>query len=354
LAALFTSLTLRELKFRHRIFVSPMCQYSARDGLAGDWHLVHLGSRAVGGAALVMTEATAVSAAGRITRGCLGIWSAAHVAALKPIAQFVKSQGAVPGIQLAHAGRKASTDLPWRGGRWLAPDAGGWTALAPSALPFAPGFGAPHAMSAADLDTVTDQFAVAARHALAAGFEVVELHMAHGYLLHEFLSPLSNHRTDAYGGEFDNRVRWPLRVARVVRESWPAAWPVFVRISATDWVEGGWDLEQSIHLARLLKAIGIDLIDCSSGGLVADAKVPAAPGFQVPFAAAIRRATGIATGAVGWITEPPQAERIVADGQADAVLLARAVLREPYWPLYAARALGVDVPWPDPYLRAKQ
>lgn len=353
MADLFSSFTLRGLSFRNRIFVSPMCQYSARDGLAHDWHLVHLGSRAVGGAALVISEAAAVSPEGRITPSCLGIWSDAQLEALQPITRFIREQGAVPGIQLAHAGRKGSTDVPWRGGRWLDPNAGGWTTLAPSALPFGPGYAAPQAMTAADIETVAAQFTAAARRARVAGFDVVELHMAHGYLLHEFLSPLSNRRDDEYGGSFENRIRLPLRVAREVRALWPQDRPVFVRISATDWVEGGWDLEQSIRLARLLKDTGIDLLDCSSGGLVPDAKIPAAPGFQVPFAAAIRREAGIATGAVGLITEPEQAERIVAGGQADVVLLARQLLRDPYWPLHAAKALGAEAPWPDAYLRAR-
>lgn len=353
MAALFSSLTLRGLSFRNRIFVSPMCQYSSRDGLANEWHQVHLGSRAVGGAALVITEAAAVSPEGRITPSCLGIWSDAQVEALRPITRFIREQGAVPGIQLAHAGRKGSTDVPWVGGRWLDPKAGGWTTLAPSALPFGPGYATPQAMTAADIGTVTGQFVAATRRALAAGFDVVELHMAHGYLLHEFLSPLSNRRDDAYGGSFENRVRLPLQVAREVRALWPQDRPVFVRISATDWVEGGWDLDQSIRLARLLKEIGIDLIDCSSGGLVPDAKIPVGPGFQVPFAAVIRREAGVATGAVGLITEPEQSEQIVAGGQADAVLLARQLLRDPYWPLHAARALGADIHWPNAYLRAR-
>ena len=353
MAGLFSSLTLRGLSFRNRIFVSPMCQYSSPDGVATDWHRVHLGSRAVGGAALVFTEATAVSPEGRITPSCLGIWSDAQVEALRPITRFLREQGAAPGVQLAHAGRKGSTDVPWAGGRPLAPSAGGWSTLAPSALPFSPAFPPPRPLDAEGIESVVRQFAVATRRALAAGFEVLGLHMAHGYLLHEFLSPLSNHRDDQYGGSFDNRVRLPLRVAHTVRALWPPELPMFVRLSATDWVEGGWDLDQSIRLARLLRDIGIDLIDCSSGGLTPDARVPAAPGFQVPFAAAIRREAGIATGAVGLITEPMQAEQIVTSGQADAVLLARQLLRDPYWPLHAAKALGVDVPWPNAYLRAK-
>jgi len=353
MAILFSSFRLRELSFRNRIFVSPMCQYSCVDGVPNNWHLVHLGSRAVGGAALVMVEASGVSPEGRISPHDMGIWSEAQRDAFRPIVRFIKEQGAVPGIQLAHAGRKASTDVPWRGGGPLAPDQGAWEPLAPSALPFTPAHAVPRALTAADIDIVVRQFAEAAQRALSAGFETVEIHMAHGYLLHEFLSPLSNRRTDEYGGALENRARLPLRVARAVREAWPAHLPVFVRISASDWVEGGWDLEQSIRLAQWLKDAGIDLIDCSSGGLVADARVPAAPGFQVPFAAAIRAQAGIATGAVGLISDPSQAEQIVAGGQADVVLMAREFLRDPYWPLHAARQLKVDVPWPPQYQRAK-
>jgi 2,4-dienoyl-CoA reductase-like NADH-dependent reductase (Old Yellow Enzyme family) len=353
MAQLFSPLRLRELEIRNRVFVSPMCQYSAVDGLANDWHLVHLGSRAVGGAGLVMAEASGVAPEGRITPACLGIWSDAHARALKPVVAFLKANGAVPGIQLAHAGRKASTDLPWKGGRPLATGQGAWQTVAPSAVPFGPGYPTPHALTATEIDRVVTQFVDAARRALSAGFEVLELHMAHGYLLHEFLSPLSNHRNDEYGGSLDNRLRLPLRVARAVRELWPAERPVFVRISASDWTPDGWDLAQSIELARRLKDAGIDLIDCSSGGLVPDARIPAGPGFQTPFATAIRRETGIATGAIGLITNAMQAEQIIATGLADAVLLARELLRDPYWPLHAARQLGADVQWPNQYLRAK-
>jgi 2,4-dienoyl-CoA reductase-like NADH-dependent reductase (Old Yellow Enzyme family) len=350
---LFSGLRLRELSFRNRIFVSPMCQYSSVDGVPNHWHLVHLGSRAVGGAALVMVEASGVSPEGRISPHDMGIWSQAQRDAFRPIVKFIKEQGAVPGIQLAHAGRKASTDAPWRGGGPLAPDQGAWEPLAPSALPFTPAHAVPRALSAAEIDVVVRQFAEAASRALSAGFETVEIHMAHGYLLHEFLSPLSNRRSDEYGGALENRARLPLRVARAVRESWPAHLPVFVRISASDWVEGGWDLEQSVRLAQWLKDAGVDLIDCSSGGLVPQARIPAEPGYQVPFAAAIRARAGIATGAVGLIADPFQAEQIVAGGQADAVLMAREFLRDPYWPLHAARELKVDVPWPPQYQRAK-
>ena len=353
MAKLFSDFKLRELSFRNRIFVSPMCQYSSVDGMPNSWHLVHLGSRAVGGAALVMVEASSVSPEGRISPDDMGIWSEAQRDAFRPIAQFIREQGAVPGIQLAHAGRKASTCTPWQGGGPLPPDRGGWQPLAPSAISFTPAHAMPRELTKAEMDIVVRQFAESAQHARAAGFDVVEIHMAHGYLLHGFLSPLANVRTDEYGGSLENRARLPLAVARVVRDIWPAHLPVFVRISASDWVDGGWDLEQSIQFARWLKPIGIDLIDCSSGGLVADARIPAAPGFQVPFAAAIRAQTGIATGAVGLITEAHQAEQIVATGQADVVLLAREFLRDPYWPLHAARQLNADVAWPKQYLRAR-
>lgn len=350
---LFSPFTLRGITFRNRIFVSPMCQYSAVEGVPNEWHMVHLGSRAVGGAALVMAEASAVSPEGRISPYDLGIWNDEQVQAFRPIIRFIKAQGAVPAIQLAHAGRKASTDAPWNGGKPVPSGQGGWQPMAPSPLAFAEGYPVPHEMSGADIAHVVEQFVAAARRALAAGFEVVEVHMAHGYLMHEFLSPLSNRRADAYGGSLENRMRLPLQAAQAVREVWPAEWPVLVRISATDWMEGGWDLPQSIELARRLKTVGIDLIDCSSGGNVMDARIPAGPGFQTPFATAIRQQAGIATGAVGLITEPAQAEQIVATELADVVLLAREFLRDPYWPLHAARELGMDVPWPRQYERAR-
>ncbi|MDA8363120.1 MAG: NADH:flavin oxidoreductase/NADH oxidase [Gammaproteobacteria bacterium] len=353
MSELFSFLELRGLRLKNRIFVSPMCQYSAPEGLANSWHLVHLGSRAVGGAALVMTEAAAVSPAGRISPQDLGIWSRSHADALAPVARFISEHGAVPAIQLAHAGRKASTDEPWRGGGPVRPDGGGWQPLAPSPVSFAPNSPVPAALTIADIDRVVGEFADAARLSLHAGFRVAEIHMAHGYLLHEFLSPISNRRDDEYGGSLDNRMRFPLRVARAVREAWPEDLPVFVRISATDWVDGGWDLGQSIQLALRLKRAGIDFIDCSSGGLVPDARVPAGPGFQVPFATAVKSGAGISVGAVGLVTGAFQAEQIVATGLADAVLLARQLLRDPYWPLHAARSLGVDLPWPVQYERAK-
>jgi 2,4-dienoyl-CoA reductase-like NADH-dependent reductase (Old Yellow Enzyme family) len=353
MSQLFTELQIGEITFRNRIFVSPMCQYSADDGLPNDWHLVHLGSRAVGGAAMVMVEATAVVPQGRISPGDLGIWSDAHGEAFQRITRFITEQGAVPAIQLAHAGRKASTDLPWAGGKPLTMEKGGWTPLAPSAIPFAEGYPKPAELSIAELEGVIAAFAAAARRAHHAGFQCIELHMAHGYLLHEFLSPLANQRSDDYGGRLENRMRLPLQVAAAVREVWPKNLPLLVRISATDWVESGWDVEQSVDLCRRLKALGVDMIDCSSGGMVADARIPAGPGFQTPFAQRIRCEADIATAAVGLITAPEQAEHILRTAQADAVLLARELLRDPYWPLHAATALRVDVDWPIQYQRAK-
>jgi 2,4-dienoyl-CoA reductase-like NADH-dependent reductase (Old Yellow Enzyme family) len=350
---LFTPFKLRNIEFKNRIFVSPMCQYSSDDGLPTDWHLVHLGSRAVGGAALVMVEATAVSPKGRISPWDSGIWSDKHVDCFKRITGFVKAQGAIPGIQLAHAGRKASTDLPWRGGRPLKKDEGGWQPLAPSPTPFDSLSPLPTEMDTSDIEEVAAQFIEAAKRSVQAGFVALELHMAHGYLCHEFLSPLSNKRGDAWGGTLERRESFPLKVAEAVRKVWPEPWPLFVRISCTDWVEGGWDLAQSIHFCQRLKELGVDFIDCSSGGMVKDAVIPAGPGFQTPFAAAIRREVGIPTGAVGYITDPVQAEQIVATGQADAVLMAREMLRSPYWPLHAAKTLGVDIPWPNQYRLAK-
>jgi 2,4-dienoyl-CoA reductase-like NADH-dependent reductase (Old Yellow Enzyme family) len=352
MSLLFSPLALRSVTLANRILVSPMCQYSAADGVPNDWHLVHLGSRAVGGAGLVLTEAASVSPEGRITPWDAGIWSPAQVAAWKPITAFIKAQGTVPGIQLAHAGRKASCDKPWNGGKPLAADAGAWKTLGPSEVAFG-AYPAPRAMSAAELEACVADFRLAADRAVQAGFEVVEVHAAHGYLLHEFLSPLSNQRTDDCGGSLANRMRFPLAVARAVREAWPRDLPVLVRISASDWKEGGWDLEQSIAFVRELKKIGIDMIDVSSGGNAADQKIVLGPGYQAPFAAAIRREAGIPTAAVGLITEPVQSEHILATGQADAVCLARALLRDPYWPRHAAKALGVAMEWPDQYKRCE-
>lgn len=350
---LFVPLTLREVTIRNRIFVSPMCQYSARDGMPSAWHLVHYGSRAAGGAGLVIVEATAVCPPGRISPYDLGLWTDAQRDAFTPIATFIREQGAVPAVQLAHAGRKASCDAPWNGGGALAPATGGWETRAPGNEPFSPAHPAPMALSETEIDHVRHQFVEAAQRAATAGFEVIELHMAHGYLLHEFLSPLTNRRNDRYGGSLENRTRLPLEIACAVRAVWPARQPLFARISATDWVDGGWDLAQSVQLARWLKEAGVDFIDCSSGGLTANARIPAAPGFQVPFAAAIRREAGVATGAVGLITDALQAEEIIAAGSADAVLLARELLRNPHWPLQAALRLGADSAWPRQYLRAK-
>ncbi|MGK2858536.1 MAG: NADH:flavin oxidoreductase/NADH oxidase [Thermoanaerobaculia bacterium] len=353
MSQLFSPLTLRSTTFRNRIFVSPMCQYSSVDGLANDWHLVHLGSRAAGGAALVMVEASAVDPVGRISPDDSGIWSDAHAEAFRPITAFIKSQGAVPAIQIAHAGRKASTQVPWLAGSGLADDERGWEPIGPSPIAFAEGYRVPHEMTIAEIESVAAQFVAAAERARTAGFEVVEIHAAHGYLLHEFLSPLSNHRNDEYGGSLENRMRFPLRVVDAVRKVWPAELPLFIRISATDWTEGGWDLEQSLVLATKLKSLGVDLIDCSSGGNVAKARIPLGPGYQVAFSREIRKHAGIATGAVGLITKAQQAEGIVANGEADAVLLARQLLRDPYWPLHAARELDVEVDWPKQYLRAR-
>jgi len=353
MSKLFSPLKIREVEFRNRIFVSPMCQYSSDDGLPNDWHLVHLGSRAVGGASLVMVEASAVSPEGRISPNDSGMWSDDHAMAFKRITSFLKSQGAVPGIQLAHAGRKASTDAPWRGGKPLTAEEAGWQPIAPSAIPFDDASPTPREVTQGDLEEVVSKFVAAARRSIEAGFEALEIHMAHGYLLHEFLSPLSNHRTDEYGGPLENRMRLPVKIAEALRQTWPAHLPLFVRISCTDWIEGGWDLTQSIEFCRRLKALGVDLIDCSSGAMVPHAKIPAGPGFQVPFAAAVREQAQISTGAVGFITQPVQAEQIIATGQADVILMAREFLRQPYWPLHAAKTLNVDIPWPSQYLLAK-
>lgn len=350
---LFTPLKLREVEFRNRIFVSPMCQYSSADGKPTDWHLVHLGARAVGGAGLVIAEATAVSPEGRISPCDLGIWSDAHGQALERVVGFIHSQGAAAGVQIAHAGRKASTAPPWDGGGLVGPEQGGWEPVGPSPVAFAPGFATPRELTAGDLEGIVEAFGAAARRARDAGFDCVEIHAAHGYLLHQFLSPLSNLRTDRFGGSFENRLAFPLAVVARVREVWPASRPLFVRISATDWVEGGWSLDDSVALARRLKTAGVDLVDCSSGGSAPHAKIPVGPGYQAPLAAAIRKEVGVATGAVGMVTSPEQAEQILATGQADAVLMARELLRNPYWPLMAARKLGATVSWPRQYLRAR-
>ncbi len=347
---LLSPLTIRGITLRNRIVMSPMCQYSAADGLASDWHLVHLGSRAVGGVALVMVEATAVTPDGRISPGDLGIWGEQHVEPLARIARFIHAQGAVAGIQLAHAGRKASRELPWKGGGCLkTPEVGGWTVVGPSPVPFAEGDPVPEPLDEAGIDRIVVAFEAAAHRALAAGFRLIEIHAAHGYLLHEFLSPLSNRRTDRYGGCLEHRMRLVLRVAERLRQVLPAEVPLFVRISATDWADGGWDIEQSVVLAKHLKELGVDLIDVSSGGLVPTARVPVGKGYQVPLGRRIRDETGIMTGAVGLITEPRHANEIVTGGDADLVFLARELLREPYWALKAQQELGAEASWPTPY-----
>ena len=349
---LFQPLTLRDLTLPNRIAVSPMCQYHSQDGLPNDWHLVHLGGLAQGGAGLVFTEAAAILPEGRISPDDLGIWNLAQAEGLARTAHFIKGQGAVPGIQLAHAGRKASAFTPWKGSGSVPLTAGGWTPLAPSALPFDAGWTVPTALDEAGILAVIEAFMDAARRALAAGFQVVEVHAAHGYLLHQFLSPLSNQRTDAYGGSFENRTRLVREVVGALRLIWPEELPLFVRISATDWVDGGWNLDESVALAKELRALGADLVDCSSGGLSPLAKIPLGPGYQVPFAARIRAEAEVATGAVGLITEPEQAEQILAEGSADLILLARQLLRNPRWPLHAAQVLNTKVSWPASYARA--
>jgi 2,4-dienoyl-CoA reductase-like NADH-dependent reductase (Old Yellow Enzyme family) len=353
MAHLFEPLSIRGVTFPNRVFVSPMCEYSSRDGFANDWHFVHLGTRAVGGAGLVFTEATAVTPEGRISPEDLGIWKDEHVEMLARIVRFVHEQGSVSGMQLAHAGRKGSTYRPWSGNGAVGEADGGWTnVLAPTPVAFADNYPQPREMSADDIAAVTQAFAAAAGRARAAGFRVIELHAAHGYLLHEFLSPLSNQRRDAYGGSFENRTRLLRDIAIAVRRVWPEQLPLFTRISATDWTEGGWDVDQSVELARQLKPLGVDLIDCSSGGNVASAKIPIGPGYQTPFAERIRKDANILTGAVGMITSPAQAEHIIGSGQADAVLIARELLRDPYFPMRAARELGQEITWPAQYLRA--
>jgi len=330
-----------------------MCQYSSEDGFATDWHLVHLGSRAAGGPALVIAQASAVEARGRISPADLGIWKDQHIEPLARIAGFIRARGSVAGIQLAHAGRKASTHVPWEnGGAFIPESEGGWRTVAPSPVPFRETDTPPIELSVAEIGGIVDAFAAAARRALAAGFQVIEIHAAHGYLIDEFLSPLSNHRQDEYGGPFENRIRFAVEITQAIRSVWPDSLPLFIRISASDWVEGGWSIDDSVKLAHRLKPLGVDLVDCSSGGVVPYAKIPLGPGFQVPFADRIRRESGILTGAVGLITEPEQAEAIIRDGNADLVLLARQFLRDPYFPLHAAKALGIEIAPPVQYKRA--
>lgn len=351
---LFSPLSLRDLTLRNRIAVSPMCQYSAENGFANDWHLVHLGSRAAGGAALIIQEATAVSPEGRISPGDLGIWDDAHIEMLRRITSFIHSQGSVAGIQLAHAGRKAGCAVPWKGGKQLSIQEGGWDTLAPNAVPFAEGERNPQSLDEEGIRVLVNDFRNAAKRALDAGFKVAEIHAAHGYLLHEFLSPFSNQRTDQYGGSFENRIRLLVGITDAVRSVWPERFPLFVRISATDWKEGGWDIPEAVQLAAILKTKGVDLIDTSSGGLLPDVKIPFGPNYQVGFAERIRKEAGIRTGAVGMITTSAQAEEILTREQADLILIARLSLREPYFPLHAAAELGEEISWPVQYLRGKR
>lgn len=349
---IFRPITFRSVTVRNRIMVSPMCQYSATDGVANDWHLQHLGSRAVGGAGIVSTEVVHVEPRGRITPNCLGLWNDEQRDALARIVRFAKSQGAAMAIQIGHAGRKGSSAQPWKGGKPLSVEQGGWRPIAPSPIPFAEGYPVPLEMDRKTIDDTIALFAANTRRAREAGFDIVELHAAHGYLIHEFRSPLSNHRTDRYGGSFENRIRFLLEAIDAVRSEWPDDKPLFVRLSCVDWMEGGCDLEDTVRLAQLLKAGGkVDLIDSSSGGLDPRQKIPLFPGYQVPFAAEIRRRAGIATGAVGLINAPDLAEQILATGQADLIIMARAMLNDPYWPLHAAKMLKAKIPWPVQYER---
>jgi 2,4-dienoyl-CoA reductase-like NADH-dependent reductase (Old Yellow Enzyme family) len=354
MALLFQPLDIRGIKFKNRIVVSPMCEYSSVDGFANDWHLVHLGSRAVGGAALIITEAAAISPEGRITHDDLGLWKDEHIPFLQRIATFIAAQDAIPGIQLAHAGRKASHYSPWKGGKPLTAQEGAWTTLAPSAIPYREDEPLPKSMTKDDITKVLNDFRTATKRALQAGFKIIEIHAAHGYLLNEFLSPVSNHRDDEYGGTFENRIRLLVEVLEVIRKTWDDNLPLFVRISATDWVHGGWSQDDSVALSKILKSKGADLIDCSSGGNSPAQKIPVGPLYQVPFAEKIKRQTGILTGAVGLITTAEQSEEILLRQQADLIILARQLLRDPYFPLHAAKQLAVDVPWPVQYERAKK
>jgi 2,4-dienoyl-CoA reductase-like NADH-dependent reductase (Old Yellow Enzyme family) len=350
---LFEPLQIKSVTFKNRIAVSPMCEYSSEDGFANDWHLVHLGSRAVGGAGLVIMEATAVSPEGRITPGDMGIWKDEHITNLKRITSFIHQNGAVAGIQLAHAGRKASNSAPWKGGKELPLDNGGWKVLSASAIPFHEGADLPLSLNEEGIKKVISDFKAAAQRAHTAGFKVIEIHAAHGYLINQFLSPFSNQRTDNYGGSFENRIRLLIEIIEAIKTVWPADLPLFVRISATEWQEGGWDIEQSVQLSKLLKNLSVDLIDCSSGGNITNVKIPLVLGYQVPLSAKVKKDANILTGAVGLITNAHQAESILQNEQADIILLAREFLRDPYFPLHAARSLNVDVTWPVQYERAK-
>ena len=354
MAKLFSPLSIGSVVLKNRIVVSPMCEYSSVDGFANEWHLVHLGSRAVGGAGLIITEATAVSAEGRISPADLGIWKNAHLDKLKSITSFIHKHGAVAGIQLAHAGRKASCAAPWQGGRQLPKEKGGWQTVSASAIPFHENDQPPEALTEEGINKVIHDFKTAAERALSAGFKVIEIHAAHGYLVHQFLSPLSNQRTDEYGGSFDNRIRLLINITTAIQSVWPKDLPLFVRISATDWTPGGWNEADSVRLAKVLKEKGVHLVDCSTGGNVPGAKIPVGPGYQVPFAAQLKKETGILTGAVGMITGAEQAEAILENDEADLIIMARELLRDPYFPLHAAQQLGVDVEWPEQYQRAKK
>ncbi|ACT93401.1 NADH:flavin oxidoreductase/NADH oxidase [Dyadobacter fermentans] len=353
MSKLFSPVTIKSVQFKNRIVVSPMCQYSSIDGFATDWHLVHLGSRAVGGAGLIISEATAVSPEGRISPEDLGIWKDEHIEMLSQITAFISEQGCVPGVQLAHAGRKASTAVPWKGRAEVPASAGGWQTVSASDVPFSDTYPKPVALDEAGIEKVVSDFTEAAKRALQAGFKVIEIHAAHGYLLHQFLSPLSNHRTDEYGGSFENRIRLLLRVIEGIQTVWPADLPLFTRISATDWAEGGWNIDESVQLAAILKEKGIDLIDVSSGGLAAHQQITVGPAYQLPFASRIKRETGILTGTVGLITNSLQAETILVNGDADMIIMAREILRNPYFPLEAAHDLKENVAWPVQYERAK-
>ncbi len=351
---LFSPLQLRDVILKNRIVVSPMCQYSSVDGFANDWHLVHLGTRAVGGAALVFTEATAVTPEGRISPDDLGIWKDDHIPFLKRITTFIEQQGAVPAMQLAHAGRKASHASPWKGRKIVLPGEGGWQTVSPSSIPFSEGDIVPQSLTKEEIKDLVSSFGKAAKRALEAGFRIVEIHAAHGYLVNEFLSPLSNNRTDDYGGSFTNRIRFLTEIVREVRKTIGEKVPLFVRISATEWVDGGWNVEDSVALAKVLKEMSVDVIDCSSGGNNANQKIQTGPMYQVPFAEQVKKEAQVLTGAVGMITTAQQCEEILKDGKADLIIMARQILREPYFPLHAAHDLGVDIPWPDQYDRAKR
>jgi 2,4-dienoyl-CoA reductase-like NADH-dependent reductase (Old Yellow Enzyme family) len=354
MSRLFSPLQIREIEFSNRIVMSPMCQYSSVDGFANDWHLVHLGSRAVGGAAAVIAEATGISPEGRISPGDLGIWKDDHIDGLRRITSFVLSRDCIPGIQLAHAGRKASHREPWNGDTLVLPSEGGWKTVAPSAVAFSPDYDMPVALTKEGIGKVVSDFGEAARRAREAGFRIIEVHAAHGYLINEFMSPLSNFRDDEYGGSFENRIRILREIVASIRANWPEKYPLFVRISSTDWTDGGWTIDDSVGLAKILKNEGVDLIDCSSGGIIPGVKIPAAPGYQVSFSEVIRKHAGIPTATVGIIVSPEQAEEILAGGRADLIVIGRQLLRDPYFPLHAAHELESEIRWPVQYLRAKR